>query len=292
MRTRGLRYRGDHQRLEHRRVDGGIERLRGRVDHHVHTAGGQFGEPIVVDRGRHERLAGEILEAEALQLLVGRHHDVGLAGGRARHQAVVDEAGNPDVGLDRVGQHLQRHHGDVGRDPERGNGVETGGDVESQQRVGDRHVVGVLTQDTYRAVVVDATEHRDPGVAEEPRHLGLHVSNGPLLQDVTQPVPIRHRDRGHRPLDLLHSGEIAVVEACGARLADSGHRDDGGPTFLPRTRERLGLGEVAVGALSHDAEVVVQERRGDIVVTLRGCDADIDDEFGVVGHSDSILFGV
>ena len=104
------------------------------VEHHVDAAAAQLGEPVVGDRGADQGLAGEVLQAEADQLVVGRDDDVGVAG-CATGQGVADrvpgawicafttpgeQARRPE--RDGRGQPEQRVGGDLGRQVERSSG--------------------------------------------------------------------------------------------------------------------------------------------------------------------------
>jgi len=77
----GAGYGGQHHGLEESSNNGDVKRLRCGVEHHVDAAAGQFGEPVIRDGRGDDGLAGQILQPEAGQLVVGGNHHVAVTRG-------------------------------------------------------------------------------------------------------------------------------------------------------------------------------------------------------------------
>ena len=236
----------------------------------------QVGQALVGDRRADDRLAGEVLEVEADELVVRRDDHVGVPGGPAG-QGVADEGPRGlDARPQRSGQPTHRPQRGRRRQLQERVAGHPGGQVEAQERVGERDVVGQLPQQPGGAVVVRAAQHDGAGVGEVAGHLGLHVTHRPLLQDVAEPVPVADRDVGGGLLDLLHGVELPVVQPGGACLADAGDRDRVG-VRRPGADQRLRGGDVTGGADAHEPEGAVEEGDGLVVVALGTGEADVGD---------------
>jgi len=117
-----------------------MERLGSGVQHHVNAAAGQVGETVLRDGRGDDGLAGQILQPEAGQLVVGGNHDVTVAGGASRHRIADPATRCLDQRLQVTREPPDRPHSHVGCQPEDGVGVQPGRQVQSQQRVGELQV--------------------------------------------------------------------------------------------------------------------------------------------------------
>ena len=269
----------EHHGLQDCGGDRGRERLRRGVDHQVDPPAAELREPLVRDRRGDERLPGEVLQAEAAQLVVRRDHHVGVPC-RLASQRMTDElAGGVDLGLHRAWQPAKRPQPDVGGQVEQRVAVQQAGHTQAQQGVGELEVLGELAQDPGGAVVVEPAQDDGPGVGEEPWHVGLHLPDRPLLEHVVQRVPAGDGDVHGGRLDLLDGLQLAVVQPGGPGLAEAGHRNRRG-LLGPLVHQSLGGGDVSVGAEPQDAELVVQEGHVLVVVTVGSGQADVHDQVG------------
>ena len=267
---------GLHHRLEHGCGHGDGEGLRDAVQHHVHAAASQLGQSFLGDGGADQGLAGEVLQAEADELVVRRHHDVGLPGGLARQ-------GCAEPGARRLDPRLRRPREQMGRPQGRGHGqpeqrvvADLRRQVEAKERVGELDVVGELPEQPRGPSVVEAAEHHRARVGEIAGQLGLQMPDGPLLQHVPQRVAVADGRLGRRLLDGVDGVELTVVQAHRPGLAHAGDRDRIGPRTPGAHQAARGV-DVTGGSNAHESEGAVQERDDRVVVALRPGQADVDD---------------
>ena len=204
---------GLHHRLEHGRGHGDGEGLRDAVQHHVHAAVPQLGQPFLGDGGADQGLAGEVLQAEADELVVRRHHDVGIPGGLAGQRGAEPGARRLDPRLHHAREQMGRPQGRGHGQPEQGVVGDLGRQVEAQERVGELDVVGELPEQPRGPGVVEAPEHHRARIGEIAGQLGLQVPDGPLLQHVPQCVAVADGRLGRRLLDRVDGVELTVVQA-------------------------------------------------------------------------------
>jgi hypothetical protein len=81
------------------------------------------------------------------------------------------------------------------------------GHAELAQRVGKLQVLRVLKQRGGELEVGDAREEQHPCIVEVATQFGLHVADGPLLQDVAQPGTGSYR----HPFDQFHQVLAVLV---------------------------------------------------------------------------------
>ena len=234
-----------------------------------------------------EGLAGEVLEAEADELVVGRDDDVAVAGGLAGQRGAEPGARAPATSrLHRAGQLVQRPRGRRRGEPEQRVGVEPGRQVEPQQRVGELDVVGELPQHPRGPGVVEAAEHHGARVGEVAGHLGLHVPDRPLLQHVAQGVAVGDRDGvGAPPSPARRRSRSPSYRPTARASRDAGDRD-GGRLRPPRSLTSRSAASTSPPMPDpQDPEAPVEEGDLLVVVALRAGQADVDDEGEVVGAS-------
>jgi len=180
---RGSRPRDDH-RVEHGGTDDAPGEQRRAVHHHVHALLPEPGEPAVADRGGDDRLAGELLPAEPVELVHRRHDDGGVAqrpGQQEVRPAIAEATGQH--GLGQVLRHVVR----PGRvQLEALERVDQRGCAELQQGVCELQVRRVLGHGARELVVVATGEEQDPGVGEVSAEPLLDVAQRPLLEDLAQ----------------------------------------------------------------------------------------------------------
>ena len=64
---------GNNHRIDHVRAKHMAVHYRRAIDHHLHATLALVREPLGIDGGRDNRLAGKILEAETIELMYRRH---------------------------------------------------------------------------------------------------------------------------------------------------------------------------------------------------------------------------
>ena len=272
----GLAGGGDDHRVEERRPQHVVEQRRRAVDHHGHTLGLERGDPAVVDRGRHDRLAGQLLGAEVVELVHGRDDHRRVAHRAAQHEVrPLLERRRGHQALRRPVEHV------VGAARVQRQRVERRqqlGHAHLQQRVGEDEVRRVLRHRLRQLVVGAAREEQDDRVVEVVAEPVLDVAQRPLLQDVGQAPARRDRDARH---DAGQPLAVAVDEALRAdRVAVLDHADaDGVGVALPVAEQLDRPRGAAVGADARDMELPPQEPRGELEVLVARAQADPDDSF-------------
>ena len=182
--------RGQHQGLQHRRVDGDpVEGLRGVVQDQVHATLAQLLQPLVGHTRADEGLAGQRLQVEHHEFVVSRHKHVGIDDSSLQH-ALVEPAPRRGHGSgDRV-RHLVEHPLAHAHEPIQAFEVEHRGQAVGEDRVGEPDVLRRLLENTCGATVIRSAQDHCAGVEEDARLLRVDDANGPLLQHVAQPVAV------------------------------------------------------------------------------------------------------